>query len=63
MTEAEVNACLLGFWTAHGGNGRAPTVVEVWQEQERVAELDGLSPLPTRAEVVDHFAWFFGGAA
>lgn len=60
MTEAEVNSALCGFWTAAGGVSRAPTVHELWQEQERVAEFDGISPLPTKAEVLEHFAWFFG---
>lgn len=59
MTEPEVNVHLQRFWSqANGRLVRAPTVHDLWMEQERVAELDG-QVLPTKREVVAHFAWFF----
>lgn len=60
MTEEQVNARLAEFWRKSGAaSGRAPTVHDTWNEQERVAELDGVTPLPTRQEVLEHFSWFF----
>ena len=63
LSESEVNVYLQAFWSrVHGRLVRAPTVFDLWLEQERVSEMDGLE-LPTRRQVVEHFAWFFGEAA
>ncbi len=59
MTEEELNGHLQRFW-GDLGRGGAPTVHDLWMEQERVAEADG-GVLPTKRDVVDHFAWFFAG--
>lgn len=59
MTEAEANVHLQAFWSrVHGRLVRAPTVHDLWMEQERVAELDG-QVLPSKREVLEHCAWFF----
>ncbi|MEI8352408.1 MAG: hypothetical protein WCG36_08865, partial [bacterium] len=58
MTADEVNVQLLRFWQRSKGVGRAPTVYDLWMEQERVAEMDG-GVLPTLRQVVEHFSWFF----
>jgi hypothetical protein len=63
LTEAEVNVHLQRFWSeTHGRLVRAPTVHDLWMEQERVAELDGIR-LPTKREVLEHYSWFFEEAA
>jgi len=63
MTEAGVNVYLQRFWSQQAGRlVRAPTAYDLWAEQERVAEQDGLE-LPTLNQVVEHFSWFFSEAA
>lgn len=59
LSKDEINVHLQRFWSQQAGRlVRAPTVYDLWAEQERVAELDG-GVLPTLAQVVEHFAWFF----
>lgn len=55
---ALVNEQIRRFWAQHAPGRHAPTVEELWLEQERVAEKD-LKDGPTFEEVLEHFEWFF----